>query len=116
MNGYSRQLGDSIRKARITMDLTQYQLADAVGIDPRTILNIENHKGNPKMEVLYPLIRTLHIDANEIFYPEQESLSPISNHILRLLNECTDSEAEVLLPIIQSVLSALRNRDAKPIE
>ena len=116
MNGYSRQLGDSIRKARISMDLTQYQLTDAVGIDPRTILNIENHKGNPKMEVLYPLIRTLNIDANELFYPEQESTSQTINHIHRIISDCTESEADTLLPIIQSVLSALRTNDAKSIE
>lgn len=116
MNGYSRQLGDSIRKARISMDLTQYQLADAVGIDPRTILNIENHKGNPKMEILYPLIRTLNIDANEIFYPEQETTSQTINHIHRIISSCTESEADTLLPIIQSVLSALRTNDAKSIE
>ena len=116
MNRYSRQLGNSIRKARISMNLTQYQLADAVGVDPRTILNIENHKGNPKMEVLYPLIRTLNIDANEIFYPSQESTSQTLIHIHHLLNECTESEAEVILPLVKSVLSALRNQNAKKIE
>ena len=35
-----------------------------------TVLNIENYKGNPKMEVLYPLVRALKMDSREIFYPE----------------------------------------------
>ncbi|MBS5432901.1 MAG: helix-turn-helix transcriptional regulator [Firmicutes bacterium] len=39
------------------MGLSQAQLADKPHIDARTILNIENGKGNPKLEILYPLIR-----------------------------------------------------------
>ena len=47
-------------------------------IDVRTVMNIENHKANPKMEVLYPLIRALRIDARTIFNPElqRETLMP----------------------------------------
>lgn len=43
-----------------------------IDIDARTVLNIENYKGNPKMEVLFPLIRALKIDPNLIFYPERQ--------------------------------------------
>ena len=67
MNEYSRPLGDVVKRTRGKLGLTQSEVADAVDIDVRTVLNIENYKGNPKMEVLFPLIRTLKIDAREIF-------------------------------------------------
>ena len=70
MPEYSRPLGNAVKQARSRLKLTQNEVANAINVDSRTILNIENHKGNPKMEVLYPLIRTLKIDAREIFTPE----------------------------------------------
>lgn len=57
MPEYSRPLGDAIKRARGKLGLTQNEVADAADIDVRTVLNIENYKGNPKMEVLFPLVR-----------------------------------------------------------
>lgn len=63
----SHSLGDVIKRARLEQGLTQINLAGRIAIDSRTILNIENYNGNPKMEVLFPLIRTLKIDPWPIF-------------------------------------------------
>ena len=57
MPEYSKPLGNAIKAARTKLGLTQSSVADAIHIDDRTILNIENYKGNPKMEILFPLIR-----------------------------------------------------------
>ena len=84
MSEYSRPLGDAVKRARGKAGLTQNEVADAADIDVRTVLNIENYKGNPKMEVLYPLVRTLKIDAREIFNPEMRRETP-SLRQLRLL-------------------------------
>ena len=76
MPDYSRPLGDAVKRARGRQGLTQNEVANATGIDVRTVLNIENYKGNPKMEVLYPLVRALNIDAREIFNPEIQRDTP----------------------------------------
>ena len=65
MQEYSRPLGDAVKRARGKLGLTQNEVADAADIDVRTVLNIENYKGNPKMEVLYPLVRALKIPGNK---------------------------------------------------
>ena len=70
MHEYSHPLGDAVKRARGKSGLTQKEVADMADVDVRTVLNIENYKGNPKMEVLYPLVRALKIDAREIFNPE----------------------------------------------
>ena len=72
---YARILGDVIKTEREVASLTQAELAEKTGIDSRTILNIENYHGNPKLQVLYPLIRALGIDANEIFYSREGKCS-----------------------------------------
>lgn len=49
MPEYSRPLGDAIKRAHGKSGLTQSEVADAADIDVRTVLNIENYKGNPKI-------------------------------------------------------------------
>ena len=116
MPEYSHPLGDAVKRARGKLGLTQNQVADAADIDVRTVLNIENYKGNPKMEVLFPLVRVLKIDAREIFNPEIHRESPALRQLRLLIEECSEEEAAVIIPVFQSVLNALRNQNATPIE
>ena len=103
MQEFSRPLSDAVKKARSGFGLTQGQLAEKINIDQRTILNIENCKGNPKMKVLYPLVRALKIDAREIFNPEMERLT---------IETCSEAEAAVLISVVDAVLNALRSGQA----
>ena len=116
MPEYSRPLGDAVKRARGKLDLTQGEVADKIDVDVRTILNIENYKGNPKMEVLFPLIRALKIDAREIFNPEMRRESPALRQLRLLIEECSESEAMAIIPVFQAVLNALRDKNATPIE
>lgn len=116
MHDYSRPLGDAVKRARGKLDLTQSEVADLADIDVRTVLNIENYKGNPKMEVLYPLVRTLKIDAREIFNPEIRRESPALRQLRLLIEECSEEEAAAIIPVFESVLTALRDKNALPIE
>ena len=116
MQVYSKLLGDAVKRARGELDLTQSQVADIADIDVRTVLNIENYKGNPKMEVLYPLVRTLKIDSREIFYPELLRDSAIIRRLRLMIAECSEEEAAALIPVIESVLSVIRSDKATPIK
>lgn len=116
MHEYSRPLGDAIKRARGKLELTQNEVADAADIDVRTVLNIENYKGNPKMEVLFPLVRVLKIDAREIFNPEIQRETPALRQLRLLIEECSEQEAEAIIPVFQSVLSALRDKNTISIK
>ena len=115
MLGYSYPLGDAVKRARGKLGLTQSEVADAINKDNRTVLNIENYKGNPKMEVLYPLIRYLHIDAREIFNPEMQRESPAIQELRLIIEDCSEQEAEDMIPIVKSLLLVLREKHAIPI-
>ena len=115
MPDYSNTLGDAVRRARMKLDLTQSEVAESIDVDVRTVLNIENSKGNPKMEVLYPLVRALKIDAKEIFYPEMQRESPSLRQLRLLVEDCSEEEAATIIPVLQSVISALRDKNATPI-
>lgn len=111
MSEYSRPLGDTVRKARNRMGLTQNQVAALINADERTIMNIETYKANTTMEVLYPLIRTLHIDARDIFNPEIRKDSPVYYQLRTLIDNCTEEEAATLLSVCETIISAFRNKD-----
>lgn len=116
MQDYIHPLGDAVKIARNELGLTQEQVASQINADARTIMNIENYKGNPKMKTLFPLIRTLKIDAREIFNPEMQRESPAIRQLRFLIEECSEQEAAALIPVIQSVLSTLRAKEASTIE
>ena len=112
MPDYSNTLGDAVRRARMKLDLTQSEVAESIDVDVRTVLNIENSKGNPKMEVLYPLVRALKIDAKEIFYPEMQRDGAAISQLRLLIEDCSEEEAAAMIPVLKSVLTALRDKNA----
>lgn len=116
MSDYAHTLGDVVKRARGKLNLTQSEVAASANVDVRTVLNIENYKGNPKMEVLYPLIRTLKIDAREIFNPELKRESPAIRELRLLIEDCNEEEAISIIPIFNSVLSVLREHNATQIK
>ena len=66
-------------------------------------------KGNPKMEVLYPLVRVLKIDAKEIFYPEMQREGPAISQLRLLIEDCSEEEAAAMIPVLKSVLGSIPN-------
>ena len=115
MPEFSEHLGEAVRTARAKTTFTQAQIAEKAGVDNRTVLNIENNKGNPKLEVLYPLIRTLKIDPTGIFFPEIHRDTPSLNQLRLLVEDCSEEEAAMIIPILESVLAAFRDKNALPI-
>lgn len=116
MHDYSHSLGIAVRKARNELGLTQVKLAEMIGVESRTIINIEGCEGNPMLENLYPLIRILKIDPWEVFYPEIQQRDAAFRQLQLLLKECSDEEIASLLPICRAALSVLKSNDGIQIE
>ena len=68
------------------------------------------------MEVLYPLIRTLKVDAREIFTPEILRDSPSLRQLRILIEDCNEQEAAAIIPAVQAILEVLRSKDAQSIK
>lgn len=108
MQDIKQNLADAVRESRTELGLSQEKLAEDLGLDTRTILNIEAGRGNPKYEVLYPLITYLKIPADTIFYPESKNDQPILQRLFATLKDCTEQEAEAILPMIRYLLKLLQ--------
>ena len=99
MHDYVKNLANVVRAAREEAHLSQVALAEQIGCDERTILNIENDRGNPKFEVLCQIIAYLHIPADQIFSPRR-SHGRVEKKLLLMLQECNEQEAAEILPAI----------------
>ena len=86
-------------------------LAEILGFDSRTILNIENGRGNPKFENLCALIRDLNLTDNKIFYPERKEPRPNHERLLALLDDCTEQESEELIPAVRYLLNLMQTHN-----
>lgn len=110
MLDYIHVLGEVVKASRKELGLSQSEVADRADIDVRTVLNIENYRGNPKMEVLFPLIRELKIDPRDIFYPEMSNQKSAISQFQLLLSQYHEDEIQMLLPICEAALSVLHAR------
>ena len=111
MHDFSRPLAEAVKKARAKMKLTQEQVGELVDTNARTISAIENGQSNTRMTILYPLIRALRIDPNEIFNSEMYADSSVK-HQFRVLIE----EAAALLDTSETILRVLRSNNVTTIE
>ena len=115
MHIFSRPLGEAVKKARKKMRITQDKAAELADTNARTISAIENGKSNTRMDILYPLIRGLRIDPNDIFYPEKNGDSSAKHQLHVLIDSCTEQEVVALLKTSETVLDVIRNTDASTI-
>ena len=114
--GFIHTLGDTVKKARKRLGLTQLKAAEICSIDLHTILNIENYQGNPKMTVLFSLVRGLQIDSQKIFYPGMEIKNPSVSQLRFLIEDRSEQEAAALIPVVQAFPEAVRSNVAAEIK
>jgi putative transcriptional regulator len=61
-----------IKELRARYDLTQDDLAKAVGVRRETILHLEKEKYNPSLKLAYDVAKTLKTTINDLFIFEDE--------------------------------------------
>lgn len=111
MQDIKQTLANAVRKARTELGLSQERLAEDLGLDTRTILNIEAGRGNPTLEVMCSLITYLKISVEPIFYPVDETKQPYLQKLLNTLNDCSEQESQDLLPMVRYLLDLLRKQN-----
>jgi transcriptional regulator with XRE-family HTH domain len=69
-------LGEELRKARDTAQLTQEQLSFAAQIDRTYISQLENNKKSPTVDVLFRICKALGVSASEVIASVERSAKP----------------------------------------
>ena len=99
-------LGAIVKAARLKKGLTQDVLAEKVGIGLRHIMGIENEGSYPSYEVLYKLIRELHIPADLIFYSEMATSDSQVADITAMLYDCDERSLKIIRATVQASLNS----------
>lgn len=63
---------NSVRQARRRADLTQQELADAVGVSRQTVISVEQGRYRPSVELALKLGRALGLPVEELFRLEED--------------------------------------------
>jgi transcriptional regulator with XRE-family HTH domain len=103
------QMGSILRNAREAKGLTQASLAEQIDVSIRTIVAIENNQRNPTYDVLFRLVRTLGISADQIFYPDAATLTTEQDQLIRELLACDKRAQKIIMPTLQSLVRAIRH-------
>ena len=114
---FTKALSDELKRARGDLGLTQEDVAEQVGIDPASIIKMENSQrnANPRLSTLYPVIRALNINPQIIFYPELYTDNPHILLLQQIISDCSDEEADTLIPIVRELKSFMRKKDRTKI-
>lgn len=93
-------IGSRIREARIAKKLTQEELAKRIGVTKGSIAHYEKNVSVPKVELLYPLMEVLGVDANYLYGVEK------AEHRMMILNarECDVIRAYRSHPELQAAV------------
>ena len=81
-----QDLGQRIQKLRKDKKITQEQLAEMVGIDPKNISRIEKGNNYPTAENLTSIAKSLHVDIYELFVFNSIPLEQMKEEIINSLN------------------------------
>ena len=98
-------LGEVIQSGRAQMGLSREKLAELVDLSLRYIVSIENESKKPAFDKLYKLIRTLGVDANAIFYPENKANNAPAERVTRLLMQCEEHEIMAVAAMVETLLN-----------
>jgi transcriptional regulator with XRE-family HTH domain len=96
--------GADTKEARKALGYTQKSLAEAIGIDPRYLANIENSGSLPSLPIFYEIVRLCKLPVERYFHPEAEAArgSKVRERTVLKLTVCP----EKYLPIIESSINA----------
>lgn len=96
--------GADTKEARKALGLSQKALAEAIGIDPRYLANIENSGSMPSLPVFHEIVRLCKLPVERYFHPEaaEKRTDRERERVTLKLTVCPDS----YLPIVEGTIDA----------
>ncbi len=98
-------IGARIKELRKSRHLTQEQLAEKVGINPKYVSSIERGKENPTLETFIKVAKTLDVSIGELFHQlEIENPDQRLQAIQSLLEQAPFEQQRMALKILSTLL------------
>ena len=98
-------LGLRIKELRIKIKLTQAQLAEKVGIDPKHQSCIENGKNFPSADLLDKYALVFRIETCELFeISHNKSKEQLKKYLINVINNCNEFDLRLIYRIVNSII------------
>lgn len=100
---YNESLGARIKELRISMDLTQAQVAEALNVTPGYISNVENNRTAMSLRILIYYAKLMNITLDSLVgrvEPEYETTA-LDNELIELIRNMSDENKLKLINTIK---------------
>ena len=111
MNYY--EIGQRIRKYRKAYNISQEQLAEAIGISVTHMSHIETGNTKLSLPVLVAIAQTLNVQTDELIYgTSQIAKTSLIEEIANIIDSCSVHDMYILLDTIKALKASLdKHRD-----
>ncbi len=100
-----KDFGMRLKELRSKKGITQYQLAEIVGIDPKHMSHIETGRSFPKADLIEKFAEALDVEYTKLFRTEHlQSKDLLLKQIISLLKKANEEELKNIYKIINSLL------------
>lgn len=97
-----KAFGTKIKALRNKKKLTQFELAEGIGIDEKHLSHIETGRSFPKANLIEKMCKELDVDLNTLFnFPEEINRVLILNKIEKILKTLPDKDLYKIYKIIE---------------
>lgn len=96
-----KDFGQRIKELRNKKGITQYQLAEMIGIDPKHMSHIETGRSFPKADLIEKFAIALDIDYTELFKTQHlDDRKILLEKLGSYLENASDTDLQVIYKII----------------
>ncbi|CDC20963.1 transcriptional regulator XRE family [Clostridium sp. CAG:306] len=100
-----KDFGLRLKELRNKSGITQYQLAEITGIDPKHISHIETGRSFPKADLIEKFAKALGIDYTDLFQTQYlKSKKEMISFIVSDLKKASDSDVKVVYKFVKTFL------------
>lgn len=104
MVGKKLSLGDRIKQLRKQKGFTQDQVAEAAGIDSKSLSRIECNRFNPAIDTLENLAVALEIEMQDFFVADPSSPRLLRSYLFDTISTASDKEIVLLADAVKKVI------------
>lgn len=100
-----KDFGMRLKELRSKKGITQYQLAEIVGIDPKHMSHIETGRSFPKADLIEKFAEALDVEYTKLFKTEHlQGKDILLKQIISLLKKASEEELKNVYKIVNSLL------------
>lgn len=105
MKSTKQLLGCRIKELRRSKGLSQDQLSEQIGIDPKHLSRIELGKSFPYMETLEAIAKALQVELKDLFdFSHLEARAIDKNQIEELLDGLNQDKLRLVFKVVKSMV------------